>query len=68
MKISNKIPDTERHYLNNLLISGAGEIPDDEGKVSPSASHRFIVEQGFIIGAEKVLRGEESHATKKGKE
>ncbi len=56
MKVSTRLTDQERHYLTNLLISGAGEIPDDEGRVSKEATHRFTVENGFIIGAEKVMR------------
>jgi hypothetical protein len=55
-KISNKLTDEERHYMSNLLRSGAGEVPDEKGRVSKEATHRFIIEQGFIIGAEKVVR------------
>lgn len=55
-KISNKLTDEERHYLSNLLISKAGEVPDENGKVSSEATHRFIIEKGFIIGAEKIER------------
>lgn len=58
MKLSNKIPDVDRHYLNNLIQSGGGEVPDEEGKVSSRATHKFILEKGFIIGAVKILRRE----------
>lgn len=56
MKISNKLTDEERHYLSNLLNSGAGEVPDENGKVSENATHVFVIENGFIVDAKKVLR------------
>lgn len=59
MIISNKVSDRERHYLNNLVVSGQGEIPDKEGKVSKKATHKLLVEKGFIIGAVKIIRREE---------
>jgi hypothetical protein len=59
MIISNKLSDRERHYLNNLIVSGQGEIPNKEGKVSPSATHKFVVDKGFIVGAVKIIRREE---------
>ncbi len=68
MKISNLVSDEERHYLSNLLRSGAGELPDEEGKVSIEATHRFIVDKGFIIGAEKVIRGGQDDAVSSRKE
>ncbi len=68
MKISNLVSDEERHYLSNLLRSGAGEIPDESGKVSSEATHRFVIDKGFIIGAEKVIRGGKDDATNARKE
>ena len=69
IKISNLVSDEERHYISNLIRSGAGEIPNDEGKVSPTATHRFIVDKGFIVGAEKVIRiGDNNNATSKRKQ
>lgn len=65
MKISNLLRDEDRHYLSNLLTSGAGEIPDEDGKVSEKATHRFVIENGFIVAAEKVIRGGDTHATTK---
>lgn len=56
MKISNKLPDAERHYIYNLISSGLGEIPDSEGKVSAKASHKFIMDGDFIIGTIKIVR------------
>ena len=65
MKISNKISDKERHYLNNLLVSGKGEIPDKEGNVSPQAYYKFVVEQGFIVDALKIIRTPKGPLTSK---
>ena len=59
MIISNKLSDAERSYINNLVVSKAGEIPDEDGKVSKSATHILIIDKGFIIGAKKILRKEE---------
>lgn len=56
MKISNKLTDAERHYLNNLVISGKGEVADKDGKVSVNATHQFVIDKGFIVGAIKVIR------------
>lgn len=56
MKISNQLSDIDRHYISNLLVSQAGEVPDSEGNVSKTATHRFIIEDGFIVGAEKIVR------------
>lgn len=68
MKISNKLSDEHRHYLSNLINSGAGEIPDEQGKVSDEATHALVVEKGFIIDAIKVMRGGKLDATSKRKE
>ncbi len=68
MKISNNVPDKERHYLSNLLVSGAGEIPDENGKVSANATHAFTVDKGFITGARKIIRGGQINASSKRKE
>lgn len=56
MKISTKLSSEERHYLANIINSGTGEIPDKDGKVSKKATYKFIVENGFIIGAIKIVR------------
>lgn len=56
MKISNKLSNQERAYLNNLIVSGAGEVPDKDGKVSKKATHKLIVESGFVVGAVKIIR------------
>lgn len=56
MKISTKLSSEERHYLANLINSGTAEIPDSEGKVSKKASYKLVVEQGFIVGAVKIIR------------
>lgn len=58
MIISNKLTDKDRHYINNLIVSGRGEIPNKEGKVSDKATHRLVVEKGFIVDAVKVIRKE----------
>jgi len=58
MIISNKLSDRERHYLNNLIVSGQGEIPNKEGKVSQKATHQLVVDKGFIVGAIKIIRKE----------
>jgi hypothetical protein len=58
MIISNKLSDRDRHYINNLIVSGRGELPDKNGNVSDKATHRLEVEKGFIIGAVKILRKE----------
>lgn len=58
MIISNKLSDAERHYLNNLIVSGTGEIPDKDGKVSEKATHQLVVDKGFIVGAVKIIRKE----------
>jgi hypothetical protein len=60
MIISNKLSDGERHYLNNLLMSGAGEIPNEDGETSEKATHIFIIDKGAIIGARKIIRKEEN--------
>lgn len=56
MKISNKLSDRDRHYIQNLINSGTGELPDSEGKVSKRATHIFVVSNGFIVDAIKVER------------
>lgn len=61
MKISNLLSDQERHYLSNLLRSGAGEVADENGNISPTATHRFVIENGFVIGAVRVIGEENSH-------
>ncbi len=59
MRISNKLSDADRHYINNLIVSGRGEVPDKEGKVSDNATHKLQVEKGFIVGAMKIIRKED---------
>ena len=59
MIISNKVSDRERHYLNNLIVSGNGEVPDKNGKVSSNATHKLLVDKGFVVGAVKIIRKEE---------
>ena len=56
MIISNKLSDADRHYINNLIVSGTGEIPDKDGKVSKKATHILLIENGFIVGAKKIIR------------
>jgi len=56
MKISNKISDAERHYINNLIQGGKAEVPDKHGSVSPKANYMFVLEEGFIIGAKRIFR------------
>jgi hypothetical protein len=56
MKISTKITDKERHYLQNLLDSKAGEVPNILGKVSAKATHILLKEDGFIVGAKKIIK------------
>lgn len=56
MKISNKLSDKDRHYINNLIVSGQGELPDENDKVSSKATHIFIVDNGFIVEARKIIR------------
>lgn len=60
MKISTKLRDVDRHYLQNLIVSGCGEIPDKDGKVSSAATHTLIVENGFIVSAKKIIRVDNS--------
>lgn len=60
MIISNKLSNEERHYIQNLVTSGNGEIPDESGKVSNKATHVLLVEKGFITGARKIIRKEET--------
>lgn len=60
MRISNKLSDKDRHYINNLVVSKQGEIPDANGKVSEKATHKFIIDKGFIVGAMKIIRKEEN--------
>ncbi len=55
LKLSTKITDAERHYLNNIIHSGQAEVPDKKGKVSPNASYILTIEDGFVIGAKKIL-------------
>ena len=61
MKISNNLRDVDRHYLQNLLQSGQGELPDKEGRISKNATHKFLVSNGFIVGAEKVIHKEKNY-------
>lgn len=56
MKISNKISDAERAYINNLINSGAGEIRVVGNKFKETTTHELIVEKGFIIEARKIIR------------
>lgn len=56
MKISNKISDEERAYINNLINSGAGEIRSKNNKFKNTSTHELIVEKGFIIEARKIIR------------
>lgn len=56
LKLSNKITDAERHYLNNIIQSGQAEAPDKKGKVSPDASYILTIEDGFVVGAKKILK------------
>jgi hypothetical protein len=58
MRISNQLRDVDRHYLNNLIVSGLGEIPDKDGKVSSRATHKFVLEKGFIVAAIKIMKKE----------
>lgn len=60
MIISNKLSNEERHYIQNLVTSGTGEIPDEYGKVSDRATHILVVDKGFITGARKIIRKEEN--------
>jgi len=62
MKISNLVSDEDRHYLNNLLLSGKGEVPDENGNVSKEAEFKFVINKGFITGAELIIRGEKPNA------
>jgi hypothetical protein len=64
MKISNLLSDEERHYLSNLLRSGAGEVPDENGNISPTATHAFIFDKGFIVGAVRVVGEDTGHGLK----
>lgn len=59
MIISTKLRDSDRHYLNNLIVSGRGELPDKNGNVSNKATHRLVVDKGFIVGAVRIFRKEE---------
>lgn len=61
MKISNLLSDEERHYLSNLLRSGAGEVPDANGNVSDKATHAFVIDKGFIVGAVRIVGEDNSH-------
>lgn len=65
LKISNKVSDEERHYLNNLIISARGELPDEDGKVSENATHVLVVDKGFIVAARKVIRGRDEKSIDK---
>jgi len=56
MKISNKISDSERAYINNLINSGAGEVRPKNDKFKNTSTHELIIEKGFIIEARKIIR------------
>lgn len=56
MRISNQIRDEDRHYIMNLITSGLGELPREDGKISDKVTHVFTVDKGFIVGAKKVMR------------
>lgn len=56
MKISNRLTDEERAYLNNLITSGAGEIRDSKGNISDRATHELVLDRGFVVGARKIIR------------
>jgi hypothetical protein len=67
MKISNLISDADRHYISNLIRSGAGELPNLNGRVSEKATHELILDKGFVVGAVKVIRGVNEDAIEKRK-
>lgn len=54
-KISNKLSDENRHYINNLIISGRGGVRDENGKLPKNITHELIVEDGFIVDANRVI-------------
>lgn len=56
LKISNKISDQERAYINNLIISGTGEVRNTEGKFNNNPTHELIEEKGFIVEARKIIK------------
>lgn len=56
MKLSNSLTDKERHYIQNLIVSRAGEVRSPYKKLSPNATHELVVEKGFITGAKKIIK------------
>lgn len=56
MKISTKISNEERFYVNNLIVSGCGKVRNEDGSLPKDATHELIIDKGFIIGSKKIIR------------
>jgi hypothetical protein len=54
MQITNKLSDEEIQFINDLIVTGKGETPDENGKVSDKATHMLLVEDDVIVGAVRV--------------